>query len=112
MDRTPKREISSVDSLLSMEKLDRSSPDLWPEKSVSNFVNMSNTPINSSPPAWTRGLSQEDLNSMHQLGVLSTNGLIAEIRKLYDQAYQFGLMEAKEMTRGKYLAIFANAKRK
>lgn len=47
-----------------------------------------------------------------ELGVLSTNGLIAEIRKLYDQAYQFGLMEAKEMTRGKYLAIFANAKRK
>lgn len=34
--------------------------------------------------------------------------LIAEVKKLHDLAYQLGLEEAKEMTRGKYLNIFKN----
>lgn len=25
-----------------------------------------NTPLNSSPPSWTKGLSQDDLNAMHR----------------------------------------------
>ena len=35
-----------------------------------------------------------------------------EIKKTYDDAYQLGVQEAKEMTRGKYLGIFNNAKKK
>lgn len=31
---------------------------------------------------------------------------------MYDEAYQLGVSEAKEMTRGKYLGIFNNAKKK
>lgn len=89
-------------------------------------------------PSWTRGLSQEDINAMHrkylltnrpeidqtilvhlmqaiyfsELGALSHAGLIAEIKKLYDQAYQLGVEEAREMTRGKYLNIFTPSNRK
>ncbi|XP_055373859.1 protein lin-52 homolog [Condylostylus longicornis] len=110
IDTTPvKRALLDDDALLALEKLDRASPDLWPEK---NFISINNTPVQSSPPAWTRGLSQDDINAMNQLGVLSTNGLISEIRKIYDQAYQLGVMESKEMTRGKYLGIFTNSKKK
>lgn len=43
-----------------------------------------------------------------ELGALSPAGLIAEIRKLYDEAYKLGIEEAKEMTRGRYLNIFSN----
>lgn len=45
------------------------------------------------------------------MGALSQAGLIAEIKKLYDQAYQLGVEEAREMTRGKYLNIFQNRKK-
>jgi hypothetical protein len=40
-----------------------------------------------------------------EFGSLTASGLIAEVKKLYDVAYQLGLEEAKEMTRGKYLKI-------
>lgn len=53
-----------------------------------------------------------DLNNLCllfiELGALSSTGLIAEIRKLYDEAYKLGIDEAKEMTRGRYLNIFSN----
>jgi hypothetical protein len=38
-------------------------------------------------------------------GALTLSALIVEVRKLYEKAYQLGLEEAKEMTRGKYLNI-------
>lgn len=43
---------------------------------------------------------------------MEPNTLIKEIQRLYDEAYQLGVSEAKEMTRGKYLGIFNNAKKK
>lgn len=100
---------------------------------------MNNTPsVTSSAQAkgisWAQGLSSEDINAMHrkflllllssagwwfklnfvqtELGALSSTGLIAEIRKLYDQAYDLGIQEAKEMTRGRYLNIFPITKKK
>ncbi|XP_037025917.1 protein lin-52 homolog isoform X2 [Bradysia coprophila] len=107
------------DDLISMEKLDRNSPEVWPEKipGINYFIAMNNTPsVTSSSQAkgisWAQGLSSEDINAMHQLGALSSTGLIAEIRKLYDQAYDLGIQEAKEMTRGRYLNIFPSTKKK
>lgn len=32
--------------------------------------------------------------------------LIKEVKKLHDMAYELGVEEAREMTRGKYLNIF------
>lgn len=37
---------------------------------------------------------------------LSTGGLIAKVKELHDVAYQLGVEEGKEMTRGKYLNLF------
>nr|XP_053631416.1 protein lin-52 homolog [Cherax quadricarinatus] len=66
-------------SLLSLEKLDRSSPDLWPEQ---------------------------------KFRLLTALEIIEEVKKLQNVAYQLGLEEAKEMTRGKYLHILNNKKEK
>lgn len=43
-----------------------------------------------------------------ELGNLPKAGIIAEIKRLYDEGYQLGLDEGKEVTRGKYLNIFNN----
>lgn len=43
-------------------------------------------------------------------GTLSQKELIAEVKKLYDVAYNLGVDEAKEMTRGKYLHILQKKK--
>ncbi|XP_046749134.1 protein lin-52 homolog isoform X3 [Diprion similis] len=98
-------ELLAVDeSLMSLEKLDRASPDLWPEQSVNEYV-AQNSP-QTEPPSWSATLAADDINKLHQLGNLSMTGLITEVKKLHDTAYQLGLEEAKEMTRGKYLNIF------
>lgn len=48
-----------------------------------------------------------------ELGSMSVAAIVNEMRRIHDQAYQLGVQEAKEMTRGKYLNIFgANAWRK
>lgn len=46
------------------------------------------------------------------LSTLTREEIIAEIAKLHDEAYQLGVQESKEMTRGKYLGIFKNTKRR
>lgn len=43
-------------------------------------------------------------------GTLSQKELIAEVKRLYDIAYNLGVEEAKEMTRGKYLHILQKKK--
>ncbi|XP_068977142.1 protein lin-52 homolog isoform X1 [Bombus flavifrons] len=121
------------ESLMSLEKLDRASPDLWPEQSkyiLCNFIAYSGQELRyiiyiltinevpgvnefvaqnspqTEPSSWAAGLTPDDINQLHQLGNLSMGGLISEVKKLHDMAYQLGLEEAKEMTRGKYLNIF------
>lgn len=104
---------------------------------VNEFAKLNSIANREEVPSWTQGLSQEDINSMHrktdfsflsnvhvffsnysdkyviaELGALSQAGVVAEIRKLYDQAYQQGVEEAREMTRGKYLNIFSQNNRK
>jgi hypothetical protein len=83
------------DSLLSMEKLDRTSPELWPEQSmvlqvkliesarmscvfhvfncvfvavpgVSEFVSLHSSTPNTSPQPWTKGLDPDDINLLHR----------------------------------------------
>ncbi|CAO1441422.1 unnamed protein product [Diamesa serratosioi] len=94
--------------LLSSENL-RSSPELWPEKieGSDNFTKNSSkmgTEIDCSSQ-----LTQNDIRMIYQLGSLDRAGLITEIRRLYDEGYQLGLEEAKEITRGKYLNIFTSS---
>nr|CAH7716543.1 unnamed protein product [Callosobruchus chinensis] len=100
-------------SLLSMENLDRSSPELWPEKipGMTEFISsFQSTPQSTTKPPYSKELSQEDQNYMHQLASLSTSGLIGKVKELHDIAYQLGVEESKELTRGKYLNLFNKSK--
>lgn len=95
-------------SLLSLEKLDRSSPDLWPEQipGVSDFVAIQRLNNWDPPrPKYMENLGPEDLNLLQEFGSLAASNLIDQVRKLQNLAYQLGLEESKEMTRGRYLNI-------
>ncbi|KAM9293851.1 protein lin-52 homolog isoform 1-T1 [Gastrophryne carolinensis] len=72
-------------SLLSFEKLDRASPDLWPEQlpGVAEFAASFKSPIGSSPPKWMAELEHDDMD----------------------------MLRAREMTRGKFLNILEKAKK-
>ncbi|KAK4305887.1 hypothetical protein Pmani_022250 [Petrolisthes manimaculis] len=98
-------------SLLSLEKLDRSSPDLWPEQipGVYDFAPLS--PPTPEPPKLLN-LDDQDYNLLYQFRLLTALEIIEEVKKLQNVAYQLGLEEAKEMTRGKYLHILNNRKTK
>jgi len=104
-EKQPEPELQDLESsLLALERLDRGSPDLWPDTipGVSQFVPLE-TPNDS--PAIIKGLTQDDLSTIHQLGNLPTQHLLEEVKRLQNIAYQLGLEETKEMTRGKYLNI-------
>lgn len=100
------------DSLLSMEKLDRTSPELWPEQipGMLDFASYSSS-SNGTKDAWTGEFTSEDMTLMNQFSNLSMPALISEVKRLHDLAYQLGLEEAKEMTRGKYLNILSKRRR-
>uniref|UniRef100_A0AAG5D1P8 Uncharacterized protein n=1 Tax=Anopheles atroparvus TaxID=41427 RepID=A0AAG5D1P8_ANOAO len=84
-----------------LEALEHESPQLW----------HLNDPEFAQQP-WMKGFTEGDINAMYQLGALSKNGLLVEIKKIFDQAYNIGLQEAKELTKGKSLDIFANTSRR
>ncbi|CAH1790820.1 unnamed protein product [Owenia fusiformis] len=94
-------------SLLSFERLDRASPDLWPEQipGVSDFASV-RSPL--SGPKWlSSNIDKEDIDydMLQELGSLTTQQLMEKVRGLQNLAYQLGLDEAREMTRGKFLNI-------
>lgn len=101
------------DSLLSMEKLDRTSPELWPEQipGMLDFVPYSSLATKGGKDPWTADFTSEDVTLMNQFSNLSMPALISEVKRLHDVAYQLGLEEAKEMTRGKYLNILSKRRR-
>lgn len=43
---------------------------------------------------------------LSELGSMSVTQIVNELKRIHDQAYQLGVQEAKEMTRGKYLHVF------
>ncbi|XP_037249738.1 protein lin-52 homolog isoform X1 [Falco biarmicus] len=118
-------------SLLSFEKLDRASPDLWPEQlpGVAEFAASFKSPITSSPPKWMAELENDDIDMLKELGSLTTANLMEKVRGLQNLAYQLGLdewillmtipcgtiledkLEAREMTRGKFLNILEKPKK-
>ncbi|XP_072842515.2 protein lin-52 homolog isoform X1 [Pogona vitticeps] len=100
-------------SLLSFEKLDRASPDLWPEQlpGVAEFAASFKSPITSSPPKWMAELENDDIDMLKELGSLTTANLMEKVRGLQNLAYQLGLDESREMTRGKFLNILEKPKK-
>uniref|UniRef100_A0A8C5J9U8 Protein lin-52 homolog n=2 Tax=Neoaves TaxID=3078114 RepID=A0A8C5J9U8_JUNHY len=83
-------------SLLSFEKLDRASPDLWPEQlpGVAEFAASFKSPITSSPPKWMAELENDDIDMLKELGSLTTANLMEKVRGLQNLAYQLGLDES------------------
>jgi len=101
-------EMSLEDQLRSTERLDRSSPDLWPQNlptAAQQIMakNVLKTGVPDNQGIWAQGLDPEDINLLHQFGSLTSSSLVEEVKKLQNIAYQLGLDEAKEMTRGKLL---------
>jgi len=104
----PVEELSLEDQLKSTERLDRSSPDLWPQNlptAAQQIIsqNLLKTGLADHLGIWAQGLDPEDINLLHQFGSLTSSSLVEEVKKLQNIAYQLGLDEAKEMTRGKLL---------
>ncbi|XP_055448677.1 protein lin-52 homolog isoform X1 [Psammomys obesus] len=85
-------------SLLSFEKLDRASPDLWPEQlpGVAEFAASFKSPITSSPPKWMAEIERDDIDMLKELGSLTTANLMEKVRGLQNLAYQLGLDECKD----------------
>ncbi|XP_076463512.1 protein lin-52 homolog isoform X2 [Babylonia areolata] len=100
------------DQLLSMEKL-RASPELWPEQipGVSEFAS-TKSPVSAaeSPPKWLADLEKDDIDLLQEFGSLTAAQLMEKVRGLQNLAYQLGLEEAREMTRGKFLNILEKQK--
>jgi len=93
--------------LLSEETIERAaSPDLWPEQlpGISEFVSPSNGQP-SPPPKWVQNFKDEDMEMLQEFGSLTTSQLLEKVKSLQNLAYQLGLEEAHEMTRGKFLNI-------
>ncbi|XP_057344312.1 protein lin-52 homolog isoform X2 [Manis pentadactyla] len=88
-------------SLLSFEKLDRASPDLWPEQlpGVAEFAASFKSPITSSPPKWMAEIERDDIDMLKELGSLTTANLMEKVRGLQNLAYQLGLDESMERSR-------------
>lgn len=51
-------------------------------------------------------------NILSELAALPIAGFIGKVKELHDIAYQLGVEESKEVTRGKYLNIFNNNNKK
>lgn len=98
-------------TLLALENLDRSSPDLWPEPipGVSGF-NHYHSGEQFKSILEEKLTSKEDLDVLRYLSHLNRYEFVIELKKLYDLCYNLGLDESKEMTRGKYLNILETSK--
>jgi len=101
-------------SLLSMEKLDRASPDIWPERIYPGIEFVMEAPRLPDPKPIPSVVPQEmdkhDYTLIGKYSKFSPDELIGEVKQLQNLAYQLGLEEAKEMTRGKYLNILTRKK--
>ncbi|CAI9730723.1 protein lin-52 homolog [Octopus vulgaris] len=98
-------------TLMSYEKLDRSSPDLWPEQipGVSEFA-ANQSPFSASN--FSKEIDdQDDIELLQEFGSLTTPQLMEKVRGLQNLAFKLGLDEAREMTRGKFLNILQKQKR-
>ncbi|XP_046860515.1 protein lin-52 homolog [Xenia sp. Carnegie-2017] len=106
----------SLQGLLSFERLDRSSPDLWPDQmpGISDFAELRSSPYPDTAVETNLStvLSDGDMDLLQEFGSLTTAQLMEKVRGLQNLAYQLGLEEAREMTRGKFLNILQKSQRK
>ncbi|XP_014443419.1 protein lin-52 homolog [Tupaia chinensis] len=94
-------------SLLSFEKLDSVSRDLWPEQlpGVSEFAASFKSPITSSPSKWMAEIECVDIDMLKELDDLTTANLNEKVQGLQNLAYQLGLDECYSSTLGVVLYL-------
>ena len=78
---------------------------------VAEFAASFKSPITSSPPKWMAEIERDDIDMLKELGSLTTANLMEKVRGLQNLAYQLGLDESREMTRGKFLNILEKPKK-
>lgn len=78
---------------------------------LNGYVLISWQPITSSPPKWMAEIERDDIDMLKELGSLTTANLMEKVRGLQNLAYQLGLDESREMTRGKFLNILEKPKK-
>ncbi|KAH8281268.1 hypothetical protein KR018_004408, partial [Drosophila ironensis] len=96
------------DDLISKETL-RESPVQWPERfpGIAEFMNLSETPLYMTFSELGQCITEEETAKINKLAKMTPEQLVERIKTMHDEIYQLGLREAKEMTRGKLLGIFA-----
>uniref|UniRef100_G1NJ39 Protein lin-52 homolog n=2 Tax=Meleagris gallopavo TaxID=9103 RepID=G1NJ39_MELGA len=83
----------------------------FPVPGVAEFAASFKSPITSSPPKWMAELENDDIDMLKELGSLTIANLMEKVRGLQNLAYQLGLDESREMTRGKFLNILEKPKK-
>lgn len=101
-------EDDDMDLLVSDEKLDRASPELWPEQypGLTEFLARSSIPVTSEAmPDWLKEFDQSDMTMLNNFGNLTPNALLDELKMMQNMTFQLQLEEDREITRGKYLEV-------
>ena len=101
----------NANSLISMEKLDRASPDIWADglpgvDSAASKVNVPGLSLTSLSPSKWNDISDRELNdTVHELSSLTRSELMDKVRDLIKLAYKLGVEETREIERAKFLGI-------
>lgn len=56
---------------------------------------------------WMAELDPEDMNMLHSFGSLTTSALLDKVKELQDLAYQLGIDESRQMTRGQSHRLYS-----
>uniref|UniRef100_A0A914V5J8 Uncharacterized protein n=1 Tax=Plectus sambesii TaxID=2011161 RepID=A0A914V5J8_9BILA len=96
--------------LACMEKIDRASPELWPERvpGAWDFSRQHSSVVPGIKPInrFRTDLDPDDVRLVNELGQLNADQLMEHIKNLQNNAYALGVEEAKQLSRGKFLKIF------
>merc|ERR1711973_161076 len=103
------------------ERLDQNSPELWPEQipGVTEFTTSSllGTPLKpvldtTVDSLKNEELTKEDIEMLHEFSSLTVTQIMEKFHNLKNQAYQLGIEESREMTRGRFLNVLGKEKKK
>lgn len=98
-------EESEADVLLSSERLSNDSPVMWPDQQHF-FGDFNPLHLSPAPPEWLLDVTKDDMAAINELASLTPAQLMEKIRALQNMAYQLGVEEARQMSRGRYLNVF------
>jgi hypothetical protein len=106
--------------IMCSERLDAKSPDLWPEKvpGITNFVRSQSPQFNNqkaievTEPEWLEEFDPDEMNLLYALGSLTATALLEKVKEYHNLAYELGLEESREMTRGRLFKVLDRPSKK